>query len=105
MATNQQMAAMMRAIADALLEPVAAASGIPAPLVQTFVEGSTTAAVKAGKAKGRKGKVSAYNKAFATAFKRQKAKMTKKNGDWKKGCNSSKCMKAAHAATKKGLKK
>lgn len=105
MATNQQMAAMMRAIADALLEPVATASGIPAPLVQTFVEGSTTGAVKAGKAKGRKGKVSAYNKAFATAFKRHKSKMTKKNGDWKKGCNSSKCMKAAHATTKKGLKK
>ena len=105
MATNQQMAALMRAIADTLLEPVAKATGIPAPLVQAFVEGSTTGAVAAGKAKGRKRKVSAYNKAFATAFKRQKAKMTKKNGDWKKGCNSSKCMKAAHADAKKGFKK
>ena len=105
MATNAQMAALLRSIADGLLEPVATATGLPAPVVQAFVEGSTTGAVKAGKAKGRKGKVSAYNKAFAKAFKRQKAKMTKKNGDWKKGCNSSKCMKAAHTTTKKEMKK
>jgi len=105
MATNAQMAAMMRAIADALLEPVATVTGIPAPLVQTFVEGSTTGSVKAAKAKGRKGKVSAYNRAFAKAFKRHKGKMTKKNGDWKKGCNSSKCMKAAHKDTKKEMKR
>ena len=105
MATNAQMAAMMRAIADALLEPVATVTGVPAPVVQAFVEGSTTGAVKAGKAKGRKGKVSAYNKAFAKAFKRQKAKMTKKNGDFKKGCNSSKCMSAAHKETKRMMKR
>ncbi|GAJ19358.1 unnamed protein product, partial [marine sediment metagenome] len=61
----------------------------------------TTGSVKAGKAKGRKRKVSAYNRAFAKSFKRQKAKMTKKNGDWKKGCNSSKCMSSAHKETKK----
>jgi len=105
MATNAQMAAMMRAIADALLEPVATVTGLPAPVVQTFVEGSTTGSVKAGKAKGRKKKVSAYNKAFAQAFKRQKAKMTKKNGDFKKGCNSSKCMTAAHKETKRMMKR
>ena len=105
MATNAQMAAMMRAIADALLEPTAAATGLPAEAVQAFVEGTTTGSVKAGKAKGRKRKVSAYNKAFAKAFKRQKAKMTKKNGDFKKGCNSSKCMKAAHKETKRMMKR
>ena len=105
MASNAQMAAILRSIADGLLEPVATVTGIPTPLVQTFVEGSTTGAVKAGKAKGRKGKVSAYNKAFAKAFKRQKAKMTKKNGDFKKGCNSSKCMSAAHKETKRMMKR
>lgn len=105
MATNAQMAAMMRAIADALLEPTAAVTGLPAEAVQGFVEGATTGSVKAGKAKGRKRKVSAYNKAFAKAFKRQKAKMTKKNGDFKKGCNSSKCMKAAHKETKRMMKR
>ena len=105
MATNAQMAALLRSIADGLLEPVATVTGLPAPVVQAFVEGSTTGSVKAGKAKGKKGKVSAYNKAFAKAFKRQKAKMTKKNGDWKKGCNSSKCMSAAHKETKKGMKR
>lgn len=105
MASSAQMAAILRSIADGLLEPTATATGIPAPLVQAFVEGSTTGAVKAGKAKGRRKKVSAYNKAFAKAFKRQKAKMTKKNGDYKKGCNSSKCMKAAHKETKKEMKR
>ena len=105
MATNAQMAALLRSIADGLLEPVATVTGLPAPVVQAFVEGSTTGAVKAAKAKGRKGKVSAYNKAFAKAFKRQKAKMTKKNGDFKKGCNSSKCMSAAHKETKRMMKR
>ena len=105
MATSSQMAAILRSIADGLLEPVSGVTGIPAPIVQTFVEGSTTGAIKAGKAKGRKRKVSAYNRAFAKAFKRQKSKMTKKNGDWKKGCNSSKCMKAAHKETKRSLKR
>jgi len=105
MATNAQMAALLRSIADGLLEPVATVTGLPAPVVQAFVEGSTTGSVKAGKAKGKKGKVSAYNKAFAKAFKRQKAKMTKKNGDFKKGCNSSKCMSAAHKETKRMMKR
>ena len=105
MATNAQMAALMRSIADALLEPTAAATGLPAEIVQGFVEGTTPGSVKAGKAKGRRRKVSAYNKAFAKAFKRQKAKMTKKNGDFKKGCNSSKCMKAAHKETKRMMKR
>ena len=104
MATNAQMAALMRSIADALLEVPATATGIPAEAIQTFVEGSTTGAVAAGKTKGKRRKVSAYNRAFAKAFKRQKAKMTKKNGDWKKGCNSSKCMKAAHKETKRSLR-
>ena len=105
MASNAQMAAILRSIADGLLEPVATVTGLPAPVVQAFVEGSTTGTVKAAKAKGRKGKVSAYNKAFAKAFKRQKAKMTKKNGDFKKGCNSSKCMSAAHKETKRMMKR
>jgi len=105
MASSAQMAAILRSIADGLLEPAAAATGIPAPLVQAFVEGTTTGSVKAGKAKTRRKKVSAYNKAFAKAFKRQKAKMTKKNGDYKKGCNSSKCMKAAHKETKRMMKR
>jgi len=104
MATSAQMAAILRSIADGLLEPVAGATGIPAPIVQTFVEGSTTGAVAAGKAKGKRRKVSAYNRAFAKSFKRQKAKMTKKNGDWKKNCNASKCMSAAHKETRRALR-
>lgn len=104
MASSAQMAAILRSIADGLLEPVAGVTGIPAPLVQAFVEGSTTGAVAAGKTKKRRRKVSAYNRAFAKAFKRQKAKMTKKNGDYKKGCNASKCMKAAHKETRRQLK-
>lgn len=106
MASSAQMAAILRSIADGLLEPVATATTIPAPIVQAFVEGTTTGAVAAGKTKGsRRRKVSAYNRAFSKAFKRQKAKMTKKNGDFKKGCNSSKCMKAAHKETKRLMKR
>lgn len=106
MATSAQMAAILRSIADGLLEPVAGVTGLPPEVVQAFVEGSTTGAVAAGKTKGtRKRKASAYNKAFSKAFKRQKKKMIKKNGDWKKGCTSSKCMKAAHRETKRSLKR
>ena len=105
LASSAQMAAILRSIADGLLEPVAGATGLPPAAVQAFVEGSTTGAVQAGKTRGKRRKVSAYNRAFAKAFKRQKAKMTKKNGDWKKGCNSSKCMKRAHQETKRSLKR
>ena len=82
----------------------AAVTGIPAPLVGAFVEGATVGSVGAGKAKGRKGKVSAYNKAFSKAFKRRRDMMTKKNGDWKKNCDSKKCMSKAHQDTRKIMK-
>jgi hypothetical protein len=104
-ATNAQMARLLYALGDTLLEGTAAVSRIPAPALQTFVEGvavGTSDMVKKKK-KGRRA-VSAYNRAFAKAFKRQKAKMTKKNGDWKKNCNSSKCMKAAHKDTRRSMK-
>ena len=44
------LAMQMRTLADALLMPVAAATGLPPALVQGFVEGTTTGAVAAGKA-------------------------------------------------------
>ena len=99
------MARLLYALGDTLLEGTAAATRIPAPLLQTFVEGTAvgTADMVQKKKKGRRA-VSAYNRAFGKAFKRQKAKMTKKNGDWKKGCNAGKCMKAAHAETRRQLK-
>jgi hypothetical protein len=102
--TDQQFAFFLRSMADQLLMYPAAVTGIPAPLVGTFVEGATVGSVNAGKAKGRKGKVSAYNKAFAKAFTRRRDMMTKKNGDWKKNCNSAKCMSKAHQDTRKIMK-
>ena len=99
--TEQQFAFFLRSMADQLLMYPAALTGIPAPIVQTLVEGATVGSVGAGKAKTRKGKVSAYNKAFANAYKRRKATMTRKNGDWKKGCNGSKCMKQSHVDARK----
>ena len=106
MATNAQMARLLYALGDTLLEGTAKAAGVPAPVLQGFVEGVAvgTADTVKGKKKGKRS-ISAYNKAFGKAFKRQKAKMTKKNGDWKKGCNSSKCMSAAHKETRKGMKR
>ncbi len=105
MATNAQMARLLYALGDTLLEGTAQAAGVPAPLLQGFVEGTATGTADMVKKK-KKGKkaVSAYNKAFGKAYKRQKAKMLKKNGDWKKGCNSSKCMSKAHAEVRRQLK-
>ena len=78
-----RMALRLRALADALLVPVAKLTGLPEEAVQGFVEGTTTGAVNAGKAKkGRK--ASAYSKAYARAFKRVAPSYKKKNGDWKK---------------------
>jgi hypothetical protein len=76
------MAAQMRALADALLVPVASATGLPPALVQGFVEGTTTGAVAAGKAP-RSRKVSAYTRKYKAAFKRVSGKYKLKNGKWK----------------------
>lgn len=106
MATNAQMARLLYALGDTLLEGTSKAAGVPAPIVQGFVEGvavGTSDMVKKKK-KGRRA-VSAYNKAFGRAYKRQKAKMTKKNGDWKKGCTAGRCMSAAHKEVRKELKR
>ena len=95
---NEKMAAVLRSIADALLVPVATVTNLPPELVQGFVEGSTTGAVKAGKAKkGRK--TTAYTREYKRAFKRVAPRYKKKNGDWKK--NGFKAtVKAAHKAAK-----
>lgn len=76
------MASQMRALADALLVPVATATGLPPALVQGFIEGTTTGAVAAGKAK-RSRKASAYSKKYKEAFKRVSKNYKLKNGKWK----------------------
>ena len=105
MATNEQMSRLLYALADTLLERPAAAAGVPAPVLQGFVEGTAvgTADMVKKKKKGRRA-VSAYNKAFGKAYKRQKQKMTKKSGGWKKGCSPAKCMSAAHKETRRQLR-
>lgn len=105
MATNEQMSRLLYALADTLLERPAQAAGIPAPVLQGFVEGTAvgTADMVKKKKKGRRA-VSAYNKAFGKAYKRQKQKMTKKAGGWKKGCSPAKCMSAAHKETRRKLR-
>lgn len=105
MATNEQMSRLLYALADTLLIR-SPHTGPLSPAVIPLVEGiaTGTADMVKNKKKGKKA-VSAYNKAFGKAFKRQKDKMTKKNGMWKKGCNSKKCMIAAHKETKKLLRR
>jgi hypothetical protein len=88
------MAAQMRALADALLVPVASATGLPPALVQGFVEGTTTGAVAAGKAP-RSRKVSAYTRKYKAAFKRVSGKYKLKNGKWKAG-GFKRAVKEAH---------
>ena len=77
------MAAQMRALADALLVPVATVTGLPPAAVQTFVEGTTTGAVAAARAP-KKRTVSAYNRRYKAAFKRVSSKYKLKNGKWAK---------------------
>lgn len=102
MATNEQMSRLLYALADTLIEASQPLHRVPPMVLQPFVEGVAvgTADMVKGKKKGRRA-VSAYNKAFGEAFKRQKAKMTKKNGEWKKNCDGKKCMIAAHKETKR----
>lgn len=104
MPTDAQMSRLLYALADAILIE-SPHTGPLSPVVIPFVEGiaTGTADMVKGKKKGKRA-VSAYNRAFGKAFKRQKAKMTKINGEWKKGCNSRKCMTAAHKETKRSMK-
>lgn len=76
------MAAQLRNVADALLIPVATATGLPPALVQGFVEGSTTGAVAAARAP-RSRKATAYSRKYKAAFKRVAPRYKLKNGKWK----------------------
>ena len=88
------LASQIRGLADAMLVPVARATGLPPAVVQGFVEGTTTGAVAAGKAKkGRK--ASAYSRKYKAAFKRVSKQYKKKNGEWKKD-GFRRAVKAAH---------
>lgn len=95
-----RLALKLRELADALLVPVATATGLPPELVQGFVEGTTTGAVAAAKEPTKKRKVSAYNRKYKAAFKRVSKKYKKKNGEWKKGGFKS-AVRAAHKEAKK----
>ncbi len=95
-----RLALRLRAIADALLVPVAKATGLPPELVQGFVEGTTTGAVAAAKEPTKKRKVSAYNRKYKAAFKRVSKKYKKKNGEWKKNGFKA-AVRAAHKEAKK----
>jgi hypothetical protein len=102
---NARAAAILRAVADALLVPVAKVTGLPPEAVQTFVEGSTVGSVNAGKAKGKRRKASAYNRAFRDAYNRRRAKATKKNGELRKGITHKSLMSQAHADARRQMKK
>lgn len=78
------LAAQMRMLADNMLIPVNRITGLPPGTTQAFVEGTTTGAVAAGKAKTRSAKARAYSNAYKKAFKRQAGKYKKANGQWKK---------------------
>lgn len=101
---SQRTAAILRAVADALLMPVASATGLNPDIVQSFVEGSSVGAVEAAKKPRRKGKVSAYNRAFRDAYRRRRARHSKQNGDLKKGYDHQRLMALAHQDTRKALK-
>ena len=101
---NERTARILRAVADALLTPVAKATGLPSEAVQTFVEGASVGAVRSAQAP-RKRKVSAYQREFGRAYRRHASKMKKKNGEFRKGCSHAKCMKMAHKEVKRMMNK
>ncbi len=84
MRQKAMLANQLRMAADALLIPVAQATGLPAPLVQGFVEGTTTGAVAAARSPKKK-KASAYNRKYKAAFKRVAPKHKLKSGKWRTG--------------------
>jgi len=94
------MASQMRALADALLIPVATATNLPPSLVQGFVEGTTTGAVAAARAP-KKRKVSAYNRKYKAAFKRVAPRYKLKSGKWKAG-GFKRAVKEAHRIAGRG---
>ncbi len=50
-------------------------------------------------------KASEYSRKLAKHLKKERAKATKKNGDFKKGWSQARVMKAAHKCVKKELKR
>ena len=99
---NERTARILRGIADALLVPVAKVTGLPPEAVQGFVEGSSTSAFSAGKAKkGRK--ASAYQREWGRTYRRLRDKHSKKNGELKKGFTASRLMQMAHRETKRKM--
>lgn len=90
------LASQIRGLADSMLLPVATATRLPPQVVQGFVEGTTTGAVAAGKAR-RGRKATAYTREYKRAFKRVASNYKLKNGKWKKD-GFKKAVKAAHKA-------
>ena len=101
---NQRTAAILRAVADALLVPVAKVTGLPPEAVQTFVEGSTVGSVRAARTKGKRRKVSAYNKAFAEAYRRRRERHSKRDGTLRKGFDHQRLMSLAHEDVRRSMK-
>jgi hypothetical protein len=96
---NQQLALALRQLADAMLMSSLTSAGVPPSVSQAVPP------VVEGTAKKAKRKVSAYNRRYATSYKRLRRKHTLKNGKLRKGITHKKLVKMAHAEAKKGGKR
>lgn len=94
---NALLASQMRGLADAILVPTNALTGLPPGTTQAFVEGTVTGAVDAAKTSRKR---SAYSRRYKAAFKRQAMKYKKQNGQWKKD-GFKRAVKAAHKELRK----
>lgn len=95
-AQRMMLAMRLQALADQLLLPVSALTGLPPSAVQGFVEGTSTGAVAAGRAP-KKRKVSAYARAYGKSYKRLKAKHPRSK--------HATLVKRAHAEARRLMKK
>jgi hypothetical protein len=96
---NQQLAQALRNLADAVLLSGLTQAGIPPQIVQTAPQVVEGTAVKT------KRKVSAYNRRYASAYKKLRRQATLKNGKLRKGVTHKSLVKKAHAMARKGGKK
>lgn len=78
---------------------------VPTPVANRVgYSGPVRAADAAMKVKVKR-KVSEYQKILGKHLKKEKAKATKKNGDFKKGFNQARVMSAAHKCCKREMRK
>ena len=85
---------------------LAASRRVPKPVAKKIAYSKPTRALDKGLRTGKQvRRVSQYSRKLKKHLKDERAKQTKKNGDFKKGRSMSTVMRAAHKCVKKEMRK